>query len=664
MSQENNFVPEQENYKPLSPFKLFVKSNFPFIEETYEALDNYGLYCKIVEYLNTVIENENTVEENVSALYNSFVSLNEYVSNYFDNLDVQNEINNKLDEMASSGELQDLLNRQYNALRNEVYHDLDIIDAKVDALSSGSPAGVYATVEALQADNPDHSKIYVVTADGKWYYYNNGWTVGGTYQSTGIADGSIGFDKLDSFVNYRIKTDYYYENVEASIRDGYWISKTLVEYTSAAASYARASVTPLETYVISAWQQNATYPAIMFFNGTTLLETYSPESQDYYSNVEIKAPLGATDVYVNGKTITYTNTYKPRIKKKIFYNMEESIDNVNDRVNEVTQLFNDYHDITSDITMNSGGFYNYQQMKVQTYSGFSYSDNVECKAGEKFKITATAQGNAYKVVFVDVSGQTITQSNDSEVTVPKNTSYCIFNCADSGLSNFKIEKLEIDAINIDTIIQEYESFNNFEISNLKRRCLNSEKKNDFDWSTFDKTYFCFVIDDCNSHLPATYDLFHSKNVPLSVGAIVSRLSTDYDGRTVKEILEAVESDNGEILAHYTGNLADPGYSDGVHTFLTTNQAWNERTRDVKKKLEEEGFTVNGIMRADYTQRYSNKGQEICRNYFDYSDDMGKTKQYKMQRIFFSGYESIEALESRIDLCCQTPRILSILFTWN
>ena len=115
MSQENNFIPIQKQYKPLGPFKLFVKSNFPFIEATFEALDNYGLYCKIVEYLNTIISNENVVEENVASLYSAFVELNNYVSNYFDNLDVQEEINNKLDDMVEQGTLQEIIASYLNS---------------------------------------------------------------------------------------------------------------------------------------------------------------------------------------------------------------------------------------------------------------------------------------------------------------------------------------------------------------------------------------------------------------------------------------------------------------------------------------------------------------------------------------------------------------------
>ena len=111
MSQENNFIPNQKPYCNLRPFPLFMKNNFPFIENTYESLDIYGLLCKVVEYLNNVIENENIVTENQQALYDAFVELNDYVSHYFDNLDVQEEINNKLDDMVEDGTLQEIISQ-------------------------------------------------------------------------------------------------------------------------------------------------------------------------------------------------------------------------------------------------------------------------------------------------------------------------------------------------------------------------------------------------------------------------------------------------------------------------------------------------------------------------------------------------------------------------
>lgn len=77
-------------------FRRFVLQNFPFIEQDFDALTDYELICKVVEYLNKVIDQINTNTEAFQALQN-------YVANYFNNLDVQEEINNKLDAMVEDG---------------------------------------------------------------------------------------------------------------------------------------------------------------------------------------------------------------------------------------------------------------------------------------------------------------------------------------------------------------------------------------------------------------------------------------------------------------------------------------------------------------------------------------------------------------------------------
>lgn len=57
----------------------------------------------------TVIPTVNNNEECVKELQELYVKLKNYVDNYFNNLDVQNEINNKLDNMAETGELQNII---------------------------------------------------------------------------------------------------------------------------------------------------------------------------------------------------------------------------------------------------------------------------------------------------------------------------------------------------------------------------------------------------------------------------------------------------------------------------------------------------------------------------------------------------------------------------
>jgi len=81
---------------------------------------------------------------------------------------------------------------------------LTLRDDAIAAIASGSPKAVYATVAALTAAIPaGNTNVYVVTADGNWYYWNGtAWTAGGMYQATGIADKSISGAKLDVRLNY------------------------------------------------------------------------------------------------------------------------------------------------------------------------------------------------------------------------------------------------------------------------------------------------------------------------------------------------------------------------------------------------------------------------------------------------------------------------------
>ena len=97
------------NPKILTPFKRAVIQQFPFIEQDFDALTNYGLLCKIVEYLNNLLDSQNEANEQTVALTNAFNELKDYVDNYFENLDVQEEINHVLDRMAKNGQLYEII---------------------------------------------------------------------------------------------------------------------------------------------------------------------------------------------------------------------------------------------------------------------------------------------------------------------------------------------------------------------------------------------------------------------------------------------------------------------------------------------------------------------------------------------------------------------------
>lgn len=100
----------------LSPFAHFCCTigNLPtsyMISLTYE--EQLLWLCNYLE--KTVIPAVNTNAEAVAELQNLYVVLKNYVDNYFNNLDVQDEINKKLDEMAQNGTLQEIITQYINS---------------------------------------------------------------------------------------------------------------------------------------------------------------------------------------------------------------------------------------------------------------------------------------------------------------------------------------------------------------------------------------------------------------------------------------------------------------------------------------------------------------------------------------------------------------------
>lgn len=88
----NGFSP----VSPISPFRYWCQMALPTAYD--DSLSYYELLNKVITQLNMVITSTNATNGN-------FVELKNYVDTYFTNLDVQNEINTKLDNMASDGTL-------------------------------------------------------------------------------------------------------------------------------------------------------------------------------------------------------------------------------------------------------------------------------------------------------------------------------------------------------------------------------------------------------------------------------------------------------------------------------------------------------------------------------------------------------------------------------
>lgn len=162
--------------------RRFVLQNFPFIEEDFDALTDYQLICKVVEFLNTVITSQNAVIQqmiNVTAdfeqLESLFNQLKDYVDHYFDTLDVQEEVNNKIDAMAEDGTLESIIGEYLRTKTNWVFDT--ILDMKnSENLVDGSYAetcgyyqlndggsGKYKIRTKTSEDIVDDNKIVAIT---------------------------------------------------------------------------------------------------------------------------------------------------------------------------------------------------------------------------------------------------------------------------------------------------------------------------------------------------------------------------------------------------------------------------------------------------------------------------------------------------------------------
>ena len=94
-----------EKIKPSGIFTNYIYKAIPLAFD--ESMSYYETLCGILSLLKT---QEEVINNNADLL----AELELYVKNYFENLDVQTEINNKLDQMAQDGTLEELIAQYVN----------------------------------------------------------------------------------------------------------------------------------------------------------------------------------------------------------------------------------------------------------------------------------------------------------------------------------------------------------------------------------------------------------------------------------------------------------------------------------------------------------------------------------------------------------------------
>lgn len=118
-----DFTPGLKGYTDIKPFRFWCQKVLPIVYD--DSLSYYELLCKVTDYINNIITDLATTEENVGSLLDAYNQLQDYVNNYFTNLDVQEEINNHLDDLVEDGTLTRLIGNYVQPYIDDFQEQMD-----------------------------------------------------------------------------------------------------------------------------------------------------------------------------------------------------------------------------------------------------------------------------------------------------------------------------------------------------------------------------------------------------------------------------------------------------------------------------------------------------------------------------------------------------------
>lgn len=164
-----NFTPSLKGYSEVKPFKFWCQKVLPLVYD--DSLSYYELLCKITDYINKIIEDLSASEDNIGDLLTAYNQLQDYVNNYFSNLDVQEEINNKLDAMVEDGELTNIIETYLNPYVDSMNATLNTFSENMNQMFAEQNSTISTLSESVNSiilgntTNLSGTNINVVTGE-------------------------------------------------------------------------------------------------------------------------------------------------------------------------------------------------------------------------------------------------------------------------------------------------------------------------------------------------------------------------------------------------------------------------------------------------------------------------------------------------------------------
>lgn len=270
-----------------TPFKYFCMTIGELPSSFVDSMSYYEMLAWLCNYLEkTVIPAVNANAMATTELQNLYIELKAYVDNYFDNLDVQTEINNKLDDMAESGELATIISQFLELGTIFTYDTLaDMIAA--ENLQKGSTCQTLGKAEL----NDGYGAIYKIDEEGDILLDN------GLYATMyGNTQGNNYYDEITVTTSRANDADYYVATIPLNDSEGNMIGLYVDEvegHTLTPLQYADANYTTLTVNAGLGRQdsQDQWKQAAVIANGVILHgdECDTPVPDDRYNYIGFKA---------------------------------------------------------------------------------------------------------------------------------------------------------------------------------------------------------------------------------------------------------------------------------------------------------------------------------------------------------------------------------------
>lgn len=277
------------------------------------------------------------------------------------------------------------------------------LQSQITSLASGSPLVASSTSEMI-----DTTKIYVNTTDGKWYYYDgDSWEIGGTYQSTEIADGTITYDNLESKLQNSLEKNTITTNVQ--LTKNKWLDQYGNVETLSGYNVFEIDVAPYEVYYVSveinptSYGNNSNIYAFKYNNTVvSLIKLSSVTITNNKFEGLISIPSNANKLIINA---TGQKDYVLKVNKYIVNDIHK-----NQLDEKIQAIFDDnYTEVESSIVVENAmldgtSIVSYVQANIRSLA---------VNPGEKYRITAKQLYNK-SLIYFSTENNTFSQVYNNE----------------------------------------------------------------------------------------------------------------------------------------------------------------------------------------------------------------------------------------------------------